>query len=38
MAISTRLPTRPGHTLVDVEVGFSECGGGLGAKCDNAER
>jgi hypothetical protein len=38
IAISRRLRARPGHTLVGVKSGFCECGGGLGAKCDGAER
>jgi hypothetical protein len=38
VAISMRLRTRPRHTLVGVKRGFCECGGGLRAKCDGAER
>jgi hypothetical protein len=38
VAISMRLRTGPRHTLVGVKGGFCERGGGLGAKCDGAER
>jgi hypothetical protein len=38
MSFSRRLRTRPRHTLVSVKGGLCECGSGLGAKCDDAER
>jgi hypothetical protein len=37
VAISTRLRTGPGHTLVGVKGGFCECGRGLGAERQHGE-